>query len=168
MAPSSCSGCGAAVKPATSLMSEGGLLCATCFGRWEREQQVARQVENVKHLAFLGRASTLARLHGANWAIAFILFAGWVPIPGWLSGGLILGVLVLAFAMGLRSNLAFRIALALDTVGAIGFGVGSVLMVRDGRLLFLLFPVVFGWWLAFITWRAREVFVERGIDGGLR
>ena len=153
-----CSGCGAAITPATFFMSDRGVLCETCFGVWENLQRAAQSVANAKDAIYLRAASQLAHLHGVNWGIAIILLAGWVSIPGWLSGSLIVAVLVLAIALRLRSSLAFRAALVLDTAGSVAFLVVSVSQLRDARLLFLLFPVVFAGWLAFKTWRAREAF----------
>ena len=149
---------GAVITPATSFVSDRGVLCGTCFGVWENLQRAAQSLANVKDAIYLRAASQVAHLHGVNWAVAIILLAGWVSIPGWLSGSLVAAVLVLAVALRLRSNLAFRAALVLDTAGSVAFLMVSVSQLRDGRILFLLFPVVFAWWLAFKTWRAREAF----------
>jgi hypothetical protein len=80
-------------------------------------------------------------------------------MPGWLVSSLVAAVFVVSFAMSLRSRVAFRVALVLDTGGALAFLVVSVSELRDARLLFLLFPVVFAWWLGFLIWRARATFL---------
>jgi hypothetical protein len=157
-AAKSCSVCGAGITQATSFISDGGVLCATCFGRWETEQRAAQSAASAKDAAQLLKASRLGKLHGVNWAVAIILLAGWVHMPAWLSTTLIAAVLALSFAMRFRSRLAFRAALVLDTVGALAFLAVSVSQLRDSRLLLLAFPVVFGWWLGFLTWRARDAF----------
>jgi hypothetical protein len=54
---------------------------------------------------------------------------------------------------------AFRAALVLDTAGSLLFAALSIGQIRDARLFFLLFPVVFGWWLAHLIWRARDAFM---------
>ncbi|HXI58827.1 MAG TPA: hypothetical protein VNO55_22325 [Polyangia bacterium] len=69
-------------------------------------------------------------------------------------------MIAMSYGMRLRSQLAFRAALILDTVGSLVFAVSSIAQVRDARLFFLLFPVVFAWWLGFLTWRARDAFME--------
>lgn len=106
----------------------------------------------------LRRASRLAWLHAVNWAVALLLLAGWVTMPGWLVSSLVAAVFLVSFAMSLRSRVAFRVMLALDTGGALAYLIVSVSELRDARLLFLLFPVVFAWWLGFLTWRARAMF----------
>jgi hypothetical protein len=45
------------------------------------------------------------------------------------------------------------------TAGTLVFSGVSISQIRDARLFLLLFPVVFGWWLGLLTWRARDVFV---------
>jgi hypothetical protein len=156
--PELCGSCGAPITPATSFISEAGVLCVSCFGRWENHQQAAQNAEAAQDAVLFHKAARLAWLHGVNWAVAVILLAGWAPVPGWLSSVLIAAVFALAFAIRLRSRLAFPGALGLDTVGGLAFLVVSVSQVRDARLFLLLFPVVFGGWLGFLTWRAREVF----------
>jgi hypothetical protein len=147
-----------AVTPATSFISDTGVLCADCFQRWEQQQQITQNTATMKDVGRLVHASRLATLHGLNWGVAVILFAGWVNVPTWLSSVLIAAVLVIAFAMGFRSRIAFQVALALDTGGALVLLVASVSQLSGGRLLILLFPILFGGWLGFLTWRARDVF----------
>lgn len=156
--PESCTACGVAITPATSLISEKGVLCAACFGRWEGEQRATQSAAAAQEAVLLRQASRLGKLHGVNWAVALILLAGWVHVPGWLSSVLIAGVIVLSYAMRFRNSLAFRAALVLDTAGSLVLLVVSVSQLGDGRLAFLLFPVVFAWWLGWLTWRARGAF----------
>ncbi len=157
-AAEACAVCRVAVTPATSFISDTGVLCADCFQRWERQQQITQDAATAKDGGMLVHASQLATLHGLNWGVAVILFAGWVNVPTWLSSALIAAVLVIAVAMGFRSRIAFRAALALDTGGALALLVASITQLAGGRLLILLFPILFGLWLAFLTWRARDVF----------
>ena len=163
-AAQSCAGCRAAVTPATSFISDAGILCAGCFQRWERQQQIAQDAAAVEHARQLFRAAQLAVLHGVNWGVAVILFTGWASVPGWLSSTLIGAVLLIAFAMRFRSRIAFQAALALDTGGALALLVATVTHLAGGRLLILLFPILFCWWLAFLTWRARDVFAAPSTD----
>ena len=153
-----CTACGVVVTPATSLISETGILCRTCFERWELGQRAAQNAASAKDLIRLRQASRLGKLHGVNWATALILLAGWVSIPTWLSSALIAGILVLSYAMRFRSRVAFQVAMAIDTAGTVAFLAVSTTQVAGGRLLLLLFPVVFAWWLGFLTWRARGAF----------
>jgi hypothetical protein len=157
--PTSCTDCGVAVTPATSFISEKGVVCATCFGRWEVQQRAAQNAATQGEAVLLRKASRLGKLQGVNAAVAIILLAGWVHVPGWLSGGLIAAVLAISYGMRLRSQLAFRAVLVLDTAGSLCFAAVTISQIKDARLLFLLFPVVFAWWLGFLTWRARDVFV---------
>jgi hypothetical protein len=155
----SCGACGGAITAATSFIADTGVLCATCFARWEAEQRVAQSAKTATDEVQLRRASRLAWLHAVNWPVALLLLAGWVTMPGWLVSSLVAAVFVVSFAMSLRSRVAFRVALVLDTGGALAFLVVSVSELRDARLLFLLFPVVFAWWLGFLIWRARATFL---------
>jgi hypothetical protein len=154
----SCSACGAAITPANSFISETGALCATCFGRWEVGQQAAQNVAVQREALLLRKASRLGQLQGLNAAVAIILLAGWVDVPNWLSGSLIAAVIAISYGMRLRSQVAFRAMLFLDSAGSLVFAGVSISHIRDARLFFLLFPVVFAWWLGFLTWRARDVF----------
>jgi predicted nucleic acid-binding Zn ribbon protein len=155
----SCSVCGAAITPAKSFISETGDVCATCFGRWEVEQRATQNVVAQREAILLRKASRLGQLQGLNAAVAIILLAGWVHVPGWLSGILIAAVIAISYGMRLRSQVAFRAMLFLDSAGSLVFAGVSISQLSDARLFFLLFPVVFGWWLGFLTWRARDVFV---------
>jgi hypothetical protein len=146
-------------------MTDRGVLCPSCFRVWDLEQRKIQRVAEAQDATSLMKAGRLAGLHGLNWAVAFILFAGWFDVPGWLSGSLIAGVFALAIGMRLRSALALRAAMFLDTVGSVAFAVVSVILMRDMRLFFLLFPVVFAWWLAFLTWRARDAFAPPSRPG---
>lgn len=157
-AADACAVCKVAITPARSFISDTGVLCADCFRRWEREQQIAQNAAAANDAGMFVHASRLAGLHAINWGVAFILLAGWVAVPTWLSSALIAGVFVLAVAMRFRSRIAFHAALALDTGGALILLVVSITHLQSGRLLILLFPILFGLWLAFLTWRARSVF----------
>jgi hypothetical protein len=157
-AATSCASCSTAITPATSFIADTGVLCATCFGRWETDQRIAQHEAGARDAVLLGKASRLAWLHAVNWIVAFILLAGWVEMPGWLSTTLVAAVAVLSLAMRFRSQLAFRGAMLLDTAGALAFLVVSVSQIGDARLALLAFPALFAGWLGFLTWRARDVF----------
>ena len=146
------------MTPATSFLSETGTLCRACFARWEAEDQATRSAARARDAVALRQAGRLGQFHGVNWSAGVILLAGWVAVPGWLSTALVAGIIVLAIAMRFRSRAAFRVAMAVDTAGSIVFLAVSATHVAGGRLLFLLFPAVFGWWLAFLTWRRRGAF----------
>jgi hypothetical protein len=154
----SCVSCGAPLTPATSFLSETGVLCAACFGRWEVEQRARESAVRVEHARQLDRASRLAYLHGINWGTAFILLAGWAHLPGWLATVLVAFALVTAYAMAFRSQLAFRAAMALDTLGGLVVLLVSVVCLDGGRLLILSFPVAVGVWLGRLTWLTRATF----------
>ena len=155
----SCSACGAAITPARSFISETGAVCANCFDRWEAEQRAVQSAATQRETVLLRKASRLGELQGLNAAVAIILLAGWVHVPGWLSGTLIAAVIAISYGMRLRNRVAFLAMLFLDSAGSLVFAGVSISQISDARLFFLLFPVVFAWWLGFLTWRARDVFV---------
>jgi hypothetical protein len=154
-----CSGCGVAITPATSFISETGAMCATCFGRWETEQRSVQNAAERREQVLLRKAGKLGVLQGLNAAVGIILLAGWVDVPGWISGGLLAVAFAISVGMRLRSELAFRAVLVLDGLGSLLLAGVSLSRFRDVRLFFLLFPAVFAWRLGFLTWRARDAFL---------
>jgi hypothetical protein len=122
------------------------------------EQRAARSAAEQREAVLLRKASRLGQLQGVNAAVAIILLASWVHVPAWLSGSLIAAVIAISYGMHLRSQWAFRAILVLNTAGSLVFAGVSISHFSDARLFFLLFPVVFAWWLGFLTWRARDGF----------
>ena len=155
-----CQVCGAAVSTANSFLSDKGTLCSDCFGKWEVQQRAA-DVENVaREGVWTRRAWRLGVLHGVNWGVAFALLAGWTPMPGWLTSILIFGVLVLSYALRIRSPTAFRAALALDTAGSLVLLVASAWLLEGVKIVLLVIPVAIALWLARLTWRERDAFAK--------
>jgi hypothetical protein len=155
-----CQVCGASVSTATSLLSDKGVLCTDCFGKWEDQQRAAEAEDVAKERVWSGRAWRLGGLHGVNWGTALILLAGWTPVPGWLSSILIFGVLGLAYGLRFRSRIAFHAFLVLDTAGALVFLVTSAFLLDGAKLVFLMIPVAIALWLARLTWRERDAFAK--------
>jgi hypothetical protein len=161
-----CVSCGAVVTPATSFLSENGVVCTACLQRREAAQQDEARTAAARDIVRLARAGQLAWLHAVNWGTGLILLAGWGHLPGWLDTVLIGGALVLSFALGFRNALAFRAALALDTAGALALLVASAILVSGAQFLVLLFPALFAGWLGWLLWRARDVFAPEGFRLG--
>ena len=153
-----CQVCGAAVSTANSFLSDKGTLCRDCFGKWEVQQRAAEAENVAREGARTQRAWRLGVLHGVNWGVALALLAGWTPMPGWLSSILIFGVLVLSYALRVRSPTAFQAALALDTAGSLVLLVVSAWLFEGVKVVFFIIPVAIALWLARLTWRERDAF----------
>jgi hypothetical protein len=142
-------------------MTEQGSVCASCFPLWEAQHVAEQNAENATEVARHRLATRLAALHFCNWGLAVVLFDGWVHVGLWISSILIAGVIVLTVCVRLRSPAAFRAALVADTGGALVLLAASLKELPGRALVFLLFPVFFAWWLAWLMWRSRDAFVEK-------
>src|SRR6516165_570177 len=63
-----CARCGHAVSPATSYLTEVGLLCWPCFGNFQSQQQLAEVRDADLQRSQTRRARSLAGAHWVIWA----------------------------------------------------------------------------------------------------
>ena len=164
-----CTSCGAAVTPATSFLSEAGLLCWPCFTRWETKQRAAEQLDADLNRHLQTQAHRIGGLHFLSCAAEVILLSTWTNLPGWLSSALIAGAFILAIGLWLRSPLASRAALVVDGVGPLALLiVAGAMRVGLARFALAALPALFGWWLGWTVWRARPVFVASAARDAIR
>src|SRR5262249_51540251 len=77
-----CVRCANPVSPATSYLSESGLLCWTCFGQFQSQQQLAARSDAELQRSLTRRARRLAATHWVMLATVVIVATG-PPAPDW-------------------------------------------------------------------------------------
>lgn len=150
-----CIRCGNPVSPATSYLTEIGLLCWPCFGQFQsqREQADLRDAELQRSLT--RRAQRLAGLHWIMLATTMLAATGH-DFPGSGRSALLLVIAGLGIGLALRRRWAFEAALVLDTVGALGLFALAIVARKALPLLLEVFPAS----LLALTWTLRSAYAE--------
>lgn len=153
---------------ATSYMTEHGLLCWPCFSRMQNQQEaVAREVGAIAD-SWARRATLNMQTHAVIWVVSIILAAKWVPLPGWLTGALMVATIVLMIGLARISRWAFWTALSIDIAGALALiALGAVTAASrsdSGSLWLLMMVASFPLALAGFVWALRRVYLRKPPD----
>jgi hypothetical protein len=148
-----CVRCGDHVSQATSYLTEVGVLCWPCFGRFQTEQQLAERRDADLQGSLTRRAKLLAGVHWVMWA-ALVLIAAGHPFPEWGRASLLVVIAGLGIGLFLRLRWAYEAALVLDAAGVLGLAALAVVQ----RQALMLFVEVFPAALLALTWALRSAY----------
>jgi hypothetical protein len=152
-----CVSCGTYVTPATSFMTEHGLLCWPCQTRMQNRQEATARAVNDLERSLARRSSQNGYAHWIMWGFAAIIAAA--NLSGWLGGILILFTLVLGFGLAWRAEWAFWMALSLDVAATLGLILLGATGPMTGRPLGLMLLAVFPAGLALMVWTLRSAYL---------
>jgi hypothetical protein len=116
-----CAACAASVTPSTSFITERGTLCGACFARHQNAESAKASSADSLDRSLARRAKTNGYAHGLVWGVTAILCGSWTRRMGfgWVTPVVIVGALVLAFGLALRTRAAHVVALVIDTSAAL-------------------------------------------------
>jgi len=150
-----CVRCGNAVSQATSYLTEVGLLCWPCFGKFQSQQHVAERDDADLQSSLTRRAKLLAGVHWMMWAGVVIIATGHA-FPDWGRSVLLLVIAGLGIGLFLRLRWAYQASLVLDVAGILGLAALAVVQRHAVILAAEVFPAM----LLVLTWTLRSAYAE--------
>jgi len=150
-----CVRCATRVSQATSYLTEVGLLCWACFGKFQSQQQVAQRDDADLQRSLTRRAQSLAGVHWVMWAGIMIVATGH-GFADWGRSVLLVAVGGLGIGLFLRLRWAYRTALVLDTAGAVALVALAAVQRHPIILAAEIFPAA----LLVLTWTLRSAYAE--------
>jgi hypothetical protein len=155
-AGSACAQCGSAVTHATSYLTEVGLLCWPCFGKFQNKQQLAERNDADLQRSLTRRAKSLAGLHWVMWGAVMLIVTDHT-LPDGARSVLLLVIAGLGIGLLLRQRWAYEAAIALDAAGILGLVALAIVERRPIILVADVFPVA----LLALTWALRSAYAEQ-------
>src|SRR4051812_45992545 len=146
-----CARCGNPVSQATSYLTEVGLLCWPCFGKFQSQQDVAERRDSDRQRSLTRRAKSLAGVHWMMWAGTMLVATGH-GFPDWGRSVLLLVIAGLGIGLFLRMRWAYEAALVVDTMGILGLVVLAIAQRHALILAAEIFPAA----LLLLTWTLRS------------
>ncbi len=150
-----CARCGNPAPQATSYLTDVGLLCWPCFGKFQSQQQLAERSDADLQRSLTRRAKSLAGVHWVMWAGVMLVATGH-GFPNWGRSVLLLVIAGLGIGLFLRLRWAFQAALVLDAAGILGVAA----LAAAGRDALVLVAEVFPAALLVLTWTLRSAYAE--------
>ena len=150
-----CVRCGNPAPQATSYLTEVGLLCWPCFGKFQSQQHVVERDDADLQSSLTRRAKLLAGVHWMMWAGVVIVATGHA-FPDWGRSVLLLVIAGLGIGLFLRLRWAYQASLVLDVAGILGLAALAVVQRHAVILAAEVFPAM----LLVLTWTLRSAYAE--------